>query len=84
MGGGVGDTLGHLGSVWGISKQVARKKWPGPVDDGSGQPGKIRWKGIAGLPRSPAVRTHMLGSPMDPKRPKKRVRGPIRSRGSGP
>ncbi|MER6911192.1 hypothetical protein ABT354_05920 [Streptomyces sp. NPDC000594] len=50
MGGGMGATYGHLGSAWGISKQAARKKWPGAVDDGSGQPGKItveRYGGVA-------------------------------------
>lgn len=50
MGGGMGATYGHLGSAWGISKQAARKKWPGAVDDGSGQPEKItveRYGGVA-------------------------------------
>ncbi|MCE7082897.1 hypothetical protein [Streptomyces sp. ST2-7A] len=50
IGGGMGATYGHLGSAWGISKQAARKKWPGAVDDGSGQPEKItveRYGGVA-------------------------------------
>lgn len=50
MGGGMGATYGHLGSAWGISKQAARKKWPGAVDDSSGQPEKItveRYGGVA-------------------------------------
>ncbi|WP_051819296.1 hypothetical protein [Streptomyces sp. NRRL S-920] len=41
MGGGMGATYGDLGTSWGITKQAARKKWPGAVDDGSGQPEKI-------------------------------------------
>ncbi|MDF9805469.1 hypothetical protein M2436_004016 [Streptomyces sp. HB372] len=50
MGGGMGATYGHLGSAWGISKQAARKKWAGAVDDGSGRPGRItveRYGGVA-------------------------------------
>jgi hypothetical protein len=50
MAGGMGATYGHLGSSWGISKQAARKKWPGAVDAGSGQLEKIameRYGGVA-------------------------------------
>ncbi|WP_181923654.1 hypothetical protein [Streptomyces inhibens] len=49
MGGGMGATYGHLGSAWGISKQAARKKWPGAVDDGSGQPEKITVEKYGGV-----------------------------------
>lgn len=49
MAGGMGATYGDLGSSWGISKQAARKKWPGAVDDGSGQPEKITVETCGGV-----------------------------------
>ncbi|MFJ9211056.1 hypothetical protein [Streptomyces sp. NPDC102264] len=48
MGGDMGATYGHLGSAWGISKQAARKKWPGAAGDSSGQPEKITVEGHGG------------------------------------
>lgn len=62
MGGGMGATYGHLGSAWGISKQAARKKWPGAVDDGSGDQRRSRWKGTAVLPRSHTFQTDVPGA----------------------
>ncbi|MFI0734977.1 hypothetical protein ACH4S9_39250 [Streptomyces sp. NPDC021225] len=49
MGGGMGATYGDLGSSWGITKQAARKKWPGAVDDGSGRPEKITVEKCGGV-----------------------------------
>ncbi|MYT17114.1 MULTISPECIES: hypothetical protein [unclassified Streptomyces] len=49
MGRGMGATYDDLGSSWGITKQAARKKWPGAVNGASGQPEKITVERCGGV-----------------------------------